>query len=180
MTTHAYLPTTLISDKDTAFMSHVIKEVDCVHGIYIKHTTTKHAQTIGPLEWSQASIKQTLKIETGERRSLWPKYVSIAFLKYNNSYHTSNGCEPSRVFHGPITSWIENWEFFHNNSPFPLRKLLKTFLIKQKWSPPRCWQKCHASLHQIKSILRQKGQRFNAQRSKLRLLFTAESGSSRE
>ena len=27
MTKHAYLPTTLISDKGTAFMSHVIKEV---------------------------------------------------------------------------------------------------------------------------------------------------------
>ena len=27
MTKHAYLPTTLISDKGTAFMSHVVKEM---------------------------------------------------------------------------------------------------------------------------------------------------------
>ena len=33
MTKHAYLPTTLISDKGTAFMSHVIKEVAGVLGI---------------------------------------------------------------------------------------------------------------------------------------------------
>ena len=102
MTHHSYLPTTLISDKGTAFLSHVIKEVAGVFGITLKHATTKHAQTIGLLERSHASFKQALKIETGERRSLWHKYVNIAVLNYNTSYHTSFGCEPSRVFHGRI------------------------------------------------------------------------------
>ena len=102
MTKHAYLPTTLISDKGTAFTSTVIKEVAGVLGITLKHATTKHAQTIGLLERSHASIKQALKIETGERRSLWHKYVSIAVLNYNTSYHASIGCEPSSVFHGRI------------------------------------------------------------------------------
>ena len=54
MTKHAYLPTTLISDKGTAFMSHVIKEVAGVLGITLKQATTKHAQTIGLLEQSHA------------------------------------------------------------------------------------------------------------------------------
>ena len=80
-------------------MSHRIKEVAGVLGITLKHATTKHAQTIGPLEQSHASIKQALKIDTGERRSLWHKYINIAVLNYNTSYHTSTGCEPSRVFH---------------------------------------------------------------------------------
>ena len=102
MTKHAYLPTTLISDKGTAFTSHVIEEVAGVLGVTLKHATTKHAQTIGLLERSHASIKKALKIETGERRSLWHKYVNIAVLNYNTSYHTSIGCEPSRVFHGRI------------------------------------------------------------------------------
>ena len=103
MTKHAYLPTTLISDKGTAFMSHVIKEVAGVLGITLKHATTKHAQTIGLLERSHMSIKQALKIETGERRSFWHKYVSIAVLHYNTSHHKSIGCEPSPVFHGRIS-----------------------------------------------------------------------------
>ena len=54
MTKHAYLPTTLISDKGTAFMSHVIKGVAGVLGITLKHATTEHAQTIGLLEPSHA------------------------------------------------------------------------------------------------------------------------------
>ena len=83
-------------------MSHVIKDVAGVLGITLKHATTKHAQTIGLLERSHASIKQALKIETDERSSFWHKYVNIAVLNYNTSYHTSIGCEPSRVFHGRI------------------------------------------------------------------------------
>ena len=102
MTKHAYLPTTLISDKGTHFTSLVIQEKVGVLGITVKHATTKHAQTIGLLERSHASIKQALKTESGERRSLWHQYVSIAVLIYNTSYHASIGCEPSRVFHGRI------------------------------------------------------------------------------
>ena len=102
MTKHTYLPTTLISDKGTAFTSHVIKEVAGVLGITLKHATTKHAQTTGLLERSHASIKQSLKIETGEGRSLSHKYISIAVLNYNTFYHASIRYEPSRLFHGRI------------------------------------------------------------------------------
>ena len=83
-------------------MSHVIKEVAGVLGITLKHATTKHAQTIGLLERSPASIKQALKIEKGKRRSLWHKYISIAVLNYNTSYHSTIGCATSGVFHGRI------------------------------------------------------------------------------
>ena len=100
MTKDDYLPTTLIWDKGTAVMSRVIKEVAGVLGITLKHATTKHAQTIGLLERSHASIKQALKIETSERRSSWHKYVSIAVLNYHTSYLASIDVEPSRVFHG--------------------------------------------------------------------------------
>ena len=85
MIKNAYLPTTLISDKGTAFMSQVIKEVTGVLGITLKHATKKHAQTIALLDRSHASIKQALKNETGERRSLWRKYINIAVLNCNTS-----------------------------------------------------------------------------------------------
>ena len=83
-------------------MSHVIKEVAGVLGITLKHARTKHAQTIGLLERSHASIKQASKIDAGERRSFWHKYVSIAVLNNNTSYHASIGCEPSGVFRGRV------------------------------------------------------------------------------
>ena len=58
MTKHAYLPTTIISDRGSVFMSQVIKEVADVLGITLQHATTKHAQTIGMLERTHASLKR--------------------------------------------------------------------------------------------------------------------------
>ena len=119
MTKHAYLPTTLISDKGTAFTSYVIKEVASVLGITLKHITTKHAQINGLLERSHASIKQSLEIETGERRPLWHKYISIAVFNYKTFYHSSIGCEPNKVFHGRIP-----YNIFDSKLGIPPQKIL--------------------------------------------------------
>ena len=101
MKNHAYLPTTFISDRGSSFVPHVITEVASVPGITLRHATTKHAEAIGMLDRSHASMKRALKIGTGEQRSLWHKYVSIAVLNYNTSYHTGIGCEPCCIFHRP-------------------------------------------------------------------------------
>ena len=68
MAKHAYLPTTVVSDKGSAFLSQVIKEVEDVLGIDLEHGTTKDAQTIAMLGWTHASVQKAMKIETGERR----------------------------------------------------------------------------------------------------------------
>ena len=134
MTKHAYLPTTLISDKGTAFISRVNKEVAGVLGMTPKDATAKHAQTIGLLERSHASIKQALKIETGERRSLWHKYINHAVLNYNTSYHTSIGCEPSRVFHGRIPQNVLDLKLGirPQQQPIPTSQIAQEFLNKQE------------------------------------------------
>ena len=100
MRKHAYLSTTLISDKGSVFGSHVIEELAGVIGITLKHATKQHAQKIGMLERTHASVKQALKIERGGGSSLWHKYVNIAVLTYNTSYHAGIGSELSRVIHG--------------------------------------------------------------------------------
>ena len=125
MTKHAYLPTLLISNKCTAFMSQVINEKARVLRITLMHATTKHAETIGPLERSQTSVKQTLKNKTGKRRSLWHKYVSIAVLNHNTSYHTKIGCEPSRVFQGRISynTFDLKLGIFPQQAPFPTSQI---------------------------------------------------------
>ena len=130
MTKHVYLPTTLISDKGTAFVSHVIKDLAGVLGITLKHETTKHAQTIGLLEQSHALAKQALKIKTGEWKSLWHKHVNIAVLNYNTSYHTSIGCEPSRVFHGRFPYNILDLKLGiqPQQQPFPTTHIAQDFL----------------------------------------------------
>ena len=102
MTRHAYLPTTIKTDKGTQFMSEVVADTTSVLGIQLRHATTKPAQTIGILERCHASLKEALKISTGERRTMWHQFVPTATLNYNTTYHSAIGCEPSRVFHGRI------------------------------------------------------------------------------
>ena len=100
MTRHAYLPTLILSDKGSQFRSEVVAEIPQILEIQISQVSTKHAQNIGTLERTHASIKTALKISTGERRSMWLKYVQTAVMNYNTTYHKTVGCEPSTVFHG--------------------------------------------------------------------------------
>ena len=102
MTKHAYLPTTLITDKGTAFTSTIIAEITQILGITLKCATTKHPQTVGKVERTHASLKTNLKMGCGEYRRQWHKYLPLAVLNHNTSYHASIGCEPTRVFHGRI------------------------------------------------------------------------------
>ena len=102
MTGHAFLPTLIITDKGSVFVSQVIHEVAERLGKYLKHATTKHAQTIGVLEWAHATIKTSSKMASGEYKKQWHKYLPNAILNYNTTYHFSIDCEPSRVFHGRV------------------------------------------------------------------------------
>ena len=102
MTRHAYLPTLIITDKGSVFVSQVKHEVAEILGINLKHATTKYAQTIGVLEQAHATIKTSLKLASGEYRKQWHKYLPIAILNYNTTYHSSIDYEPSRVFHGRV------------------------------------------------------------------------------
>ena len=66
MTEHAYLPATIISDKGSAFMYQVNKEVAKVLGITLQNATTKHAQPIRMLERTHASLMKTLRLKQME------------------------------------------------------------------------------------------------------------------
>ena len=102
MTKRSYLPTTLITDKGSVFTSTILAKITAILGIILRCATTKHPQTIGKLERTHASLKSNLKMASGEYRRQWHKYFPLAVLNYTTSYHSSIGCEPSKVFHGRI------------------------------------------------------------------------------
>ena len=68
MTKHSCLPTTLITDKESAFTSTIIAEITQSLGITLQCATTKHPQTIGKFERTHASLKTNLKMASGEYR----------------------------------------------------------------------------------------------------------------
>ena len=110
------LPTTIISDMGTQFNCQVTK-VAAVLNIELKHATTKHAQTIGMLERTHASVKARLKAATGEFNNNWHKFLPLAVLNHNTMYHATLGCEPTRVIHGRILHNILVFKLGYNPNP---------------------------------------------------------------
>ena len=89
------------------------------------------------IERSHVSIKQALKVETGERRSLWHKYNNIAVLNYNTSYQTSIGCEPNRVFHGrfPYNVFDTKLGIRPQQQPIPTSQIAQEVLEQTEMIP---------------------------------------------
>ena len=114
MTKHAFLPTTLITDKRTAFTSTIIAEFTQILGITFKCATTKNPQTIGKQKRTHASLKTNLKMTCGDYRRQWHKYLPLAVLNHITSYHASIDCEPTWVFHGEIPSDILDHKLGNN------------------------------------------------------------------
>ena len=116
MTKHAYLQTTLITDKRTAFTSKIIAEITNFFGITLKCAATKHPQTIGKLGRTHAPLKNKLEMASGEYRRQWHNYLPLAVLNHNTTDLSSIGCEPWKVFRFPRTDSLlcptsQTWKY---------------------------------------------------------------------
>ena len=117
ITKHTYLPTTLITDKGTACTSKLLADIAPILGIQVKCATTKHPQTIGKLERTHASLKTNFKMASEDYRGQWHKYLPLAVLNYNTTYHAILGCEPSRIFRGRFPYKILDHKLGLNPNP---------------------------------------------------------------
>ena len=102
-TQHAYIPKTIITDKGTAFTSSIMTEIMKTAGIKFEHATVKHSQTKGTVKRSHQRLKQILTINNVSADSPHlDKYVNLAVMAHNTTYHQPLKCTPSEVFHGRI------------------------------------------------------------------------------
>ena len=141
----------------------MIKEVAFVLGIGItlEHAANKHTQTNGMLARTNAYLSKSIKIETGKRRSIWHKYVDIAILFYNKTYHTSTACEQSSL------SWTYSIQSSRLDSGQPSTKAIRSKVPHcsrcSRVSGNDCWSrssKCNANLCQVQNLVKQRSQQF--------------------
>ena len=57
------------------------------------------------------------KAATGEFRHNWHKFLPLAVLNHNTTYHASLGCEPSLVYHMRIPHNILDYKLGYNPNP---------------------------------------------------------------
>ena len=96
---HSYLPKTILSDLGTSFVSQLSHELTKLLEIQLDHASLKHPQTVGVVERSHSALKRILKLSTNEQWNDWFKYVQLATLIHNTSYHSAIGCSPTVLFH---------------------------------------------------------------------------------
>ena len=65
---------------------------------------------------------------SGEYRRQWHKYLQVAELNYNTTYHSNIGCEPSKVFHGRIPFNVLDHKLGNN----PNKNFLPTTELAEK------------------------------------------------
>ena len=71
-------------------------------GIKVSHATIKHAETIGMIERSHQRLKQIVKINVSADRPQRDRYVNLAVIAHNTTYHQALKCSPTEVFHGRV------------------------------------------------------------------------------
>ena len=71
-------------------------------GIRVSLATIKHAQTFGMIERSHQRLKQILKMNVSADRPLWDRYVNLAVMAHNTTYHHTLKCSSTEVFHGRV------------------------------------------------------------------------------
>ena len=123
----------------------------------------------------------SVKTASGEYKKQWHKYLPIAILHYNTTYHSSIDCEPSRVFHGRFPHKIPDHKlglrFSPNTAPTTDFAGLRRRITPQNQNPIRQNQeKCHAIFNRIQKLLRLKSQSFTIKRERLLLHTAAKSG----
>ena len=77
MTKQSYLPTTLITDKRSAFTSTFLAEITQISGLTLKCVTTKHPQTNGKVGRIHASLKTNLKMASGDYRRTFSRHREV-------------------------------------------------------------------------------------------------------
>ena len=101
----------------SAFTTKVITELVDKTGIKVSHATIKHAQTIRMIEMSHQRLKQILKINVSADCPQWDRYLNLAVIAHNTTYHQTLKCSPTEVFHDRVPYNALHLKFAPLSSP---------------------------------------------------------------
>ncbi|VFQ91119.1 unnamed protein product [Cuscuta campestris] len=97
---HHGFPLSIISDRDSIFMSLFWRESMRLSGTTLKFSTAYHPQTDGQMEVVNRGLEQYLRAFTYERPSKWALFLPWAELALNCSHHEGIGMSPFKALYG--------------------------------------------------------------------------------
>jgi hypothetical protein len=94
------MPSTIISDRDTIFVSNFWKELFKLYKVTLALTTAYHSQSDGQIERVNQCLEMYLRCSVQDSPETWKTWLPLAELWYNSTYHSSIGCSPFKALYG--------------------------------------------------------------------------------
>jgi hypothetical protein len=94
------LPKGIVSDRDKIFMSAIWRELFRLSDTQLLMSSSYHSQTDGQSERLNQSLEGFLRCAVNSCPRQWNKWLSVAELWYNTSYHSALGRSPFEVLYG--------------------------------------------------------------------------------
>ena len=96
------MPASIVSDRDSVFLSQFWKELFKQQGVNLQYSTAYHPQSDGQTEVVNKCIEGYLRCMTGSMPTQWGRWLSSCEWWYNTNYHTSTMKTPYEILYGMV------------------------------------------------------------------------------
>ncbi|KAL4296201.1 hypothetical protein GQ457_12G014770 [Hibiscus cannabinus] len=157
------IPRTIVSDRDTKFLSHFWRSLLNIIGTKLLFSTTCHPQTDGQTEGVNRVLSTLLRSLVGKNPKFWDECLPHVEFAYNRSVHSATKFTPFEVVYG-----------FNPLSPMDLLPLpIDQVLHKDGKDKAEYVKKLH---HKIKENIEKRTKQYEQQANKGRKKVTFELG----
>lgn len=93
-------PKMIVTDRDPIFCGKFWSELFLLYGVKLQYSSAYHPQSDGQTEVVNRCLETYLRCMTGDFPKQWVRWLSLAELWYNTSFHSAIGMTPYQAVYG--------------------------------------------------------------------------------